>query len=334
MAKKKRKTHNTSNQTEQPHGAMIRTLELMAKHHILFWLLVFPPVAFYKAIKYKIVHKAIIIVVLIPIIILVFYFGYLALNPTYLADYSVTEYMEEHDYGTVRDAEYIGKYQDYHMSEVITTKGFFAVYFNYDEDDNFYVDTIVEYYTQIQNDLIYNEFKSVYQSENANQLLSQINPSIIKFLTQNDGYGEIKGLVEQYENSQVIKTTKGKYQFKYQYYETITIRKYNPDDDSYSDVMNRDYIIKMKDDFAKALNGSEIIPMYYEIDEITAYVITANQIYYDFTNFCGNHYRIVKFNNGQMKLQRIVEECPIPQDKLAEAWAEYQNSKRENVANE
>ena len=50
-----------------------QTIELLSKHKILFWLLIFPPVAIYRIIKYKIFNKTITISFVLSFVLV---FGY------------------------------------------------------------------------------------------------------------------------------------------------------------------------------------------------------------------------------------------------------------------
>ena len=327
MAKnKKGKNRNykkTENKPVEELSPALKTVQLILKHHIILWLLLFPPIAFYRLFKHKIVNKWIGISLIAMMLALVFVITYSAFNPTLIVDDSIEKYMSNSGYGKVREIDHLGTFDKYNVSEVITTTGYYTVYFEYSSTEGIDVVTIVEYETELVSDVIVNGFNTIYQSENSNPLITELNPALIKFIVKHNDYGNIQSVDETGVGYQIVTTDKGQYTFYFKYYETISIQKWNQDADQWQDVMNRDYIVTMRPEFTDALNREDVIPKYYKIQTINQYGVNENEIYYIFTNFCGNVYRIVKFNDGRINLEIATEGNPVPQEDLAEAWEHY-----------
>ena len=53
---KKGKNRNYKKSDDKPveESKLVKFIELIFKHHIILWLVIFPPVAFYRIFKYKI----------------------------------------------------------------------------------------------------------------------------------------------------------------------------------------------------------------------------------------------------------------------------------------
>ena len=327
--KHSKSTTLNKNVKEQP-PEFLEKIKLALDQHVLFWLIVFPPVAIYKLIKHKIIGKVATTFLILFLVIILGYCIFMVMNPNFVTNTNLKTTMEKLDYGDVRDVEHLGIYNDLHVSEVITTKGFYAVYYDYSDNNDLFINTIIELHTEIKDDIVYNGFVVKYKSEKSDELLSQINPAAIKFLIKNSDYGNIEAVIESSDGTQVFQTSKGQYKFKYHYYDTVNIKKLN-NNGEWEDVMNRDYVIEMKDEFKQVLNKKDVIPFYYEIKTITSYGINEKEIYYTFENFCGNQYRVVKHNDGRITLEHSSNIDPVAQEDLAEAWENYQKGLLENV---
>lgn len=329
--KKKGKNSNYKKPNDKPVeeelSPALKTVQLILKHHIILWLLLFPPLAFYRLFKYKIINKYVGIVLAVMMTFLLVILTYSALNPTIIVDNNIENYMSDSGYGQVREVEHLGTYEEYNVADVITTTGYYTVYFQYAKDLE--VATIVQLQSDVVGDEILSDFWTVYESENANKLIGQLNPAVTKFIIKNNDYGLVQEVVETAIGSQIIKTEKGKYAFYHKYYETTNVQKWNESKEIWEDVMNRDYIVAMKQEFVDALNQKNVIPMYYKIQTVNSYGINANEIYYIFTNFCGNKYRVVKFNDGRINLEVATDGNPVKQEDLAKAWESYQETSKD-----
>lgn len=327
---KKGKNRNYKKSDDKPveESKLVKFIELIFKHHIILWLVIFPPVAFYRIFKYKILNKYVSIALLVMLAFLLFILTYSALNPTLIVDSQIEEYMTTAGYGTVREIEHIGVFDEYNITDVITTKGYYTIYFQYGEALE--VKTIVSLQSDMTGSDGKNDFWVDYEAEDTNKLLGELNPAVTKFISQNDNYGKIESVLETTYGGQIIQTDKGRYHFYYKYYSTTSIDKWDEMSNHWTPIMNRDYVVKMKPEFEKALNQKKVIPLYYQIEEVTSYGVNMNEIYYIFTNFCGNQYRVVKFNDGRICIEAAIDN-PVSQDNLEEMWKSYQETNGKSV---
>lgn len=313
------------NESENNNQPFVRTLELIFKHNIVFWLLFFPPVAIYRLFKYKILNKVFTIALAIFMSLLLLVSIYTVIHPTTAVDETLSIQMKNMGYGKIRDVTYIGKYDTYLSSEVITSTGYYYVYYHINDESKLEIDAILELVSEMNSSIGFNQFETKYKSDNASNLLTIVNPAAIKFIIQNSDYGIIEEVIDDGVHEQVFQTNKGVFKFKYSYYETINIQELK--NNTYVDVMNRDYVINFKEEFQKALEKEKFVKVYYEVNEIITYGITSDSIYYIFTNFCGNTYRIVKYDNGKIDIDVAVDINPVSQKDLAATWQEYQEIK-------
>jgi hypothetical protein len=141
----------------------------------------------------------------------------------------------------------------------------------------------------------------------------------------NQDFGILEDVLETNDNSQIINTSKGIYNFRYDCGQLLNIQE--KQNDEFIDVMNRDYVLEMSLEFQKALSKPNAKKQYYEIANVLDYQITENSIGYVFSNFCGNIYKITKLDNGQIVLEVATEINMYSQEELPQLWKEYQNAK-------
>ena len=61
------------------------------------------------------------------------------------------------------------------------------------------------------------------------------------------------------------------------------------------------------------------------VEKIDAYIVTTDKIEYTFKNFCGNYYKIIKYNDGSFDIQQSDDN--ISNSKMEEQWQIYKKNK-------
>lgn len=300
-----------------------QTLELLIKHKILLWIMIFPPVAIYRIIKYKIFNTITIISFVLTFTLVFGYSVYSTIQPMIAFNDQLTEEIEKLGFGTIREVEHIGIYDGYMNSNIITTTGYYTIY--YKNEQNVNIETVIELHSEINPDIVLGDFKIQYKSETIPEIFIETHPAILQFTMGNQDFGALEDVLETNENSQTIKTSKGIYKFRYDCGQLLNIQE--KQDEEFIDVMNRDYVLEMSFEFQKALSKPNAKKQYYEIANVLDYQITETSIGYVFSNFCGNIYKITKLDNGQIILEAATETNMYSQEDLPKLWLEYQNAK-------
>ena len=64
--------------------------------------------------------------------------------------------------------------------------------------------------------------------------------------------------------------------------------------------------------------------LYKNVEEIVAYEVTNDEISYTFKNFCGNYYKIIKYNDNSFVIQGA--DTNISDSELEKQWNQYQKN--------
>lgn len=108
-------------------------LELIKKHHLIIWLLLFFPVALYKIYKYKIFPKWTRILITIFFVVCLIAIVDTILNPTRIEDNKIRDEIEAYDVGTIFTLEQYDTVDNtYYVYDLITSTGRYDVYFSTD----------------------------------------------------------------------------------------------------------------------------------------------------------------------------------------------------------
>jgi len=287
-------------------------LLLISKHYILLWLLVFPPVAIYKCFKHKIFSKKINIIITIILIsltlltsmvIIVDYF-----NPTGVLDTKVQEELEEKDIGNIREITYLGMIDDkIGAYEIITTKGFYNIYISSSDNKTIQFEGI--------KDVINDE--TLDSSKSFSEIYQKLNPETLAFFIEKPEYNKDIKEIEHRDNYDMITYKDGTIlRFVNEYYIVSKVYEIQNGEEL---IYNRDVLIEFRKDFRRVLNKNDNI--FKDIKEVNAYVVNENEIYYIFTNFCDNQYKIIKYNNGYYDL--LQPDNNVSKEEVDKLWKEY-----------
>lgn len=194
--------------------------KIRSEHHIVLWLLLFPPVGIYKSIKYKGFSKFINFIFILIFVFLISLLTLILVNPYDLRNTRVEKILNDYEkYGEVLEYKLVDELQiadsDYYVYECVTKLGIYNVYLNRDED--FRMDYVYSFQNRsvildekILNDYkhqLYNEIFLFFQNEEHEKEYGKIEGLLTK--TEAEEYTfEIKDENLEYQG---IKTSKGNY---------------------------------------------------------------------------------------------------------------------------
>lgn len=262
--------------------------------YIWFWLILFPPIGLYKAIKYKAFNKSTIIFISILMVLTLLLGIDNILYPNRVIDSKMQRAIEKYeDIGTLRSYTKQGNLDnDFFIYNVVTTKGEYDIYFSGDGKLK------IEGINQLSP-----KREMVYISDNIPKEYENIYAEIIRFFNEEDivkKYGTIKGYEDsKMENHQVIITDKGKYSINVEYGQVVAVFDIN-EDGTLEKSMQRNAKITLPDDISKMLSKNE--KTIGSLKEVYAYKITNQTIEYYFINDKNTHYKVVKYLDDRVEI--------------------------------
>lgn len=286
------------------------------EHKIFFWLIICYPVAIYRMIKYKVVPKVVSIIIAIIMTVLLFLIGISVLDMIYypmrVVDNKLTAELEYYKLGTIREIEYVGAMtDDFGIYEVITTTGFYNVYFS-TQNNEIQIEGIKE--------LVNN--KTLTWTDNLPKEYKDIPAPILQLFIDEKNYEKNIDEIEKEAADEYIITYKDKtkYEFVINYYKVYQIYDITTDRSELKYTCKT--LIKFKKDFQK--NIDKKMNLYKNVEEIVAYEVTNDEISYTFKNFCGNYYKIIKYNDNSFVIQGA--DTNISDSELEKQWNQYQKN--------
>lgn len=268
--------------------------EVRLSKKIWLWLILLPPVGIYKSIKYKAFSKLTTIFLIIIMFLSLIVGIDTILYPNRILDYKISKAVEDYeDIGSVRAySKQSNLNNSFIVYNVITTKGEYDIYFSGDGK------LTIEGINQISP-----EKQMIYKSKNIPNELNNVYAEIIRFFNEKNSaneYGKIIGCTkDKLENHQIIITDKGKYAMSVKYGQVSSIFKINNNGER-EKIVQRYPQINMPQDVIKSINKNK--KTIGDIKEVYEYNITNDSIEYLFTNKENIHYKIIKYNDGSMKI--------------------------------
>lgn len=264
--------------------------------------------------KYDICPKFITTITTIVMTILLIFVGIgsydMIKNPMRVADNKLLKELDAYNLGTTREVEYLGLMtDDFGIYEVITTKGFYNVYISLNKN-NIEIEGIKE--------ILKN--KTLKWNTSLPTEYKDIPASILSLFINQRSYGENIKNIEKIDEDQykITYTDNNYYIFNISYYKVYQIYDQN-NELKYTCKT----LIEFKDDFQKIID--ENIDLFKNVEKIDAYIVTTDKIEYTFENFCGNYYKIIKYNDGSFDIQQSDDN--ISNSKMEEQWQTYKKNK-------
>lgn len=294
---KKNKKHINKKIDDKVTGVLDKAIEkqsIRKDKYIWFWLILFPPIGLYKAIKYKAFNKITIGFISILMILTLLLGVDNILYPNRVIDSKMQKAIEKYaDIGTLRSYTKQGNLDDnFFIYNVVTTTGEYDIYFSGDGK------LVIEGINQLSP-----KREMVYKSNNIPKEYENIYPEIIRFFNEEDivkKYGNIKGYEDsEMENHQIIITDKGKYSINVEYGQVVALFNIN-EDGELEKSMQRNAKITLPDDISKILSKNE--KTIGAIKEVYAYKVTDQTIEYYFLNEKHTHYKVVKYLDGKIEI--------------------------------
>ena len=287
----------------------------LQEHHIVFWFIIFFPVAIYRLIKYKIVPKfvSILMLLIMSIILILIIIGSIDMikNPMRVADNKLLKEVKEYNLGDTRELQYLGAMSDdFGIYEWITTKGYYHIYISIENKNDIKIEGIKE--------LLSN--KTVKWSKSLPKEYKNIPAPILRLFIDERNYGKDIESINMSDYNQYLITYKDNsiYEFDIQYYKVYQI--YDVTNDNQELLYTCKTLITFFDDFQKVIDNN--MKIYKNVKTINALEITETKIEYTFENFCGNSYKIVKNNDGSYNIKESANN--ISNKKMEEKWKTYQ----------
>ena len=283
------------------------------EHKILFWMIVCFPVAIYRLVKYKIVPKFVSIILTIVLSLLFFIIIICVydtmVNPTRVVDNKVQEELKDYNIGKTRELEYLGKISKCGIYDVITTKGYYHVYVSATNDKEIKIEGIKE--------ILKNT--TLKWSKNLPQSYKNLPAPIIALFIEEKEYEKTVKNIECTDLDQYLITYKDgtKYLFDIRYYKVYKIYEITNNKSELKYTCKT--LIKFKKDFQDIINRN--MKIYKNVKKINALEITQDTITYTFENFCGNSYRIIKYNDEKFDIQQSDDN--ISNTEMEKQWKQY-----------
>lgn len=233
--------------------------------------------------------------------------------PMRVVDNKMLTAMDNYDIGECREIEYLGKMtNDIGIYEIITTNGFYHVYFS-QKNKQINVEGIKE----LLND------ETIKWSKNLPQKYKNFPTAILELFIDKKEYSKNIKNIEHSDVDEYIITYKdnSKYRFDIKYYKVYQIYDItnNHEDLKYTCKT----LITFKDDFQKIINKN--MNLYKNVKKIVSYEVTEDKIEYTFENFCGNLYKIIKYNDDSYDIQQ--SDTNISKKQMEQKWKLYQEKK-------
>ena len=216
----KLKKKNKSKKINQPQNNILskeqsEKLNLIKKHHIFFWLILFFPVGIFFLFKYKILPKWATIVLTISFILLSIGIVYCIINPYRVINNNVEQKLNDdfsEQLGNIISIENYNTIENYYIYDVITNKGRYDVYVNEKHSIEAIKQTKPDSSEIFTSDTFENKYKNIYSE-------------IIKFINNNelDISNNIEEIIETTDTSQTLKIDNKNYTFNIAFENVDTI---------------------------------------------------------------------------------------------------------------
>lgn len=261
-------------------------LNLIKKHHILLWLILFFPYGLFLLLKHKILPLWVNIIVIIFVSCLIIGVVDAKLYPNRLTDYNTEQNIEDFkEIGNIFSIEQYLQIDNYFIYEVISSKGRFDIY----SDVNGNIKSIKQIHPYINN--IYNadDFKEEYKD---------LYSEVIKFLHNNtiDLNPNNIELISSTGYSQNIKLSDVEYCFNISFCEVSEVFDTNNnllyENTTLSYRINKDLKERVSKKFPQTSNISQVINYEYYDDHYNVFFYTED----------GNMFRLIVYKNGKVSV--------------------------------
>lgn len=268
------------------------------EHHIVLWLLLFPPVGIYKSIKYKGFSKIINIIFSLIFIFLLSSFILVITNPYDLKNTKIESRLNNYEkYGKLLEYKLVDDITlddvNYYVYECVTKLGVYNVYLNKEED--FKIDYIYSFLNRtvildekILNDYnhqLYNEIFLFFQDAENEKEYGKIEGLLTKKEAEEYNF-EIKDKNLEYQG---IKTSKGNYVVGCLYNQVVQIMDLDNNNEL---IFQKKPILRLPNNTLSKLkmsNNKEI----GEIKTVYGFEWSSNGSYYYFMNTEGRVFQLL-----------------------------------------
>ena len=237
-------------------------------------------------------------------------------NPMRVINHKIETQFTDYHLGKIRELEYLGfvKENNFGIYEIITTKGFYHVYFTI-YNDTIKINGIKELLTN----------KTIKWSRKLPTIYEKLSAPILQLFINESKYGEnIQTIIKNKDKDNIYEIeykNNTKYLFEIKYYKVYKIYEITNNEKTLK--YTCETLIEFPKDFQKIINKN--IDIYKNVETILAYEVTDNKIEYTFENFCGNKYKIIKYNDKSFDIQKSDDN--ISDEKMNEKWQIYNNKK-------
>lgn len=296
MSKNSKKYKKVTIEEERIKNKINEKFEIMKKHKIILWLILFMPVGLYKCYKYGLFNKWVSIIIGILVSLVIIACVDVSLYPNRVADEKVKEAVSS--LGTIGEPRYVSNRgyagYEYIVYDVITTKGKYNLYIKRFDKNRYVIDGI---YQIIPNREVIQE--PYYLDEE----LKEVFPEIVVFFKDKENeftYGVIESVLETEGNQQKIQTTVGIYLVESEYDGVTLVQAVDGTVNNSNSIYIRSLLLNLPKDVEKFLkkNAKEI----GNVSDIIEYNITESSIEYIFGTDEGKYFKLEHRDDGTIIL--------------------------------